>query len=82
MGSWMPDLRSIPRMDRTLHPCLIKLIGKFKRPTSQQVLERNNDAFKKQQKTNKVKMTAMPKSIDSQHPSTNFIEQSRDFKES
>ena len=50
MGSRMPDLQLIPRMDGTLHPFLQKNIGKSKNPTSQQVLRTNMDVFKKIQR--------------------------------
>ena len=39
MGSRMPDLLFIPRMDETLHPFQPKIFEKSKNSTSQQVLE-------------------------------------------
>ena len=64
----MPDLPLIPRMDKTLHPCLQKDIEKQK-DIFQQVL-RNKWCF---QKSTKTKMTAMPRSIDLKPPRTIFI---------
>ena len=50
MGSRMPDLRSIPRMDRTVHPFLQQIIEKPPKLTSQQVLVKQIDFFKKVQR--------------------------------
>ena len=51
MGSRMPDSPIIPRMDRTLHQFLQKIIDKSKKPTSQQVLRKNMDVCQKVQRS-------------------------------
>ena len=50
MGSRMPDSIVIPRMDKTLHPLLQKIIGKSKKPTSQRFLIKKVDVSPKIQR--------------------------------
>ena len=60
MGSRMPNLPLIPRMEKTLHHVLQKNIKKIQISTSQQVLGRKRIFPKKY-----TKMTALAKSIES-----------------
>ena len=63
----MPDLQLIPRMDELYTHCFQKLIEKTKKKlTSQQVLRKRMDVLKNA----KTKMTAMPRSMDSNGRST------------
>ena len=68
MGSRMPDLLLIRRMDGNLHQCWQKNIETSRNQTSQQVWKTNWLS----QKHTKTKMTAMPKSIDLKPPLTHF----------
>ena len=68
MGSRMPDLQLIPRMDEILHPFLQTTTRKKTNKTTSQHFSRKQ--MDVSQKNTKTKMTALARSIDLKHPRT------------